>query len=1488
MSWQAGGTNYDGGYSKGPQPMQYGREAPSKVFNGNNWLTTGTRPSDREVTQDHMDALERFFGRPLKPEKLNVYNGYPIETSDLQEAYTGNNTYLRHLIITRIETSKQWPLRICPWQRKEDGMIVQWDEWKFEDALLDPVPEEAPASLVVSTRSSQRVGITRRAKAFQLEVGFYKSPDGDIQYAANIKQIENAIIETACFDIVHSLLSHKLFRDPFTHFRQRHAQDKNLVAKMFRKETGMWAKIDKDPKGAQMVLEQMQKEAGLRGVGPLDTVIMHGNVTKHLAHLPSKFYLNGNGDDGSELPSNLKYFPSRPFTVGDGEAVYDPIESDQTIGEFFPMDDEHLQNVPPNELTTAMHAYDYYTEEDDKMVRMHYTTAAFNCGFWTWDEAAKHKHTYPITSMGADALKDVKTWGQQYQESGRLKAFITTLLGRERRTQADFMDRFGTERTDLTSVAQSNIASTRFEGVGRFLGAGGDSSRKRTTTTLRRDAHPSTTDSNDVDAPLLARTSRARGADGQPIFTGASRTVDTSAFNLFQNVDELSTKQKLMDAWVVEITSIVADTKYAGCRPTFANTDAVLVSLVKYVPVDEFKRLLVALKANIVATLDAMLDRARTLSAPDKSSLFATATAPSLVIEAYAKRFVESDYVGRVNGNATLAAWVDAKDQPFRDASVASYFATHSNCNIKLIGVNGVAPGATVADHWNQICAAITSNDALRSRLLYTYLLTRLSDAAVDHAALLAEWKAAKIPKANMQSMTEHNGSVMVRYLNNRQAELMFEAPSWIHRNASAVLNDTKFKSDVELVAFLKEVAAVPQTTALYNVYVNATATTVLPTVSFSELSNTLNKAAITEADKLLHVVFGKAAAAQKQAYTENSQLFRDFTACVVSKSIPQLKMVLSVASSLYQAVPQTEQLNALNAWFQLVYSECINPAAWDTTSSVDQLVGRYENDLSAYSNFLTGRFSAANSTNGRTFTQSMDASVPDVNFTKQDRDLEVDVLFKNMFDANPGSKFWQNLDEYSRNHHSLTRSKVIAICIAHFEQRKATDRITAEEAILIGARKAMWFLDTVYLKELQAASSRFDANEGDASQPNHPLDTAMLAKRNQVSLAVRSALKLPDELSLDDRRRLLIQVVYEVLYAMNATAALGHSSTAPAVVYNLIKQLSITKSGKTSQVFAPENVSSYTRDVMQHLHNNGCMFAWAASSTPAAAAAATNAMDTTSTIPIAPLLTAELIKRVLNHTSILSGALWKWAMENNMPQPYGFHIWRPHMTWTMATMIMCKGSGNTGRTFYGHNNFMVTTNVALGTFYGVFTMYSKCVIFEPRNIVHAPNSIVIDYKGGCGDSIWNPNSTDDVLAYHTGVMEHDVFVTVHPMNFKSTNSFRDITGTLHQQLRGDSKLDKEMHYPYCHVYAKRWKWVNTKNPFKWDFGAQEQNKKCNTLCFLGYHRKYSHATKSYSEHVEGKGHWGPYTYPGCAEARRGDACMEKPQWCATGAVRLM
>ena len=112
------------------------------------------------------------------------------------------------------------------------------------------------------------------------------------------------------------------------------------------------------------------------------------------------------------------------------------------------------------------------------------------------------------------------------------------------------------------------------------------------------------------------------------------------------------------------------------------------------------------------------------------------------------------------------------------------------------------------------------------------------------------------------------------------------------------------------------------------------------------------------------------------------------------------------------------------------------------------------------------------------------------------------------------------------------------------------------------------------------------------------------------------------------------------------------------------------------------------------------------------------------------PTTTQRILAYCLYHTKITASALQIFSA-NNIVLPVSLLIARPYMTYDMCTCIMMKGGTETGQTFQGHSDFQLGDDVQSKIHYGNYTYYSKAVVTNPKNIIHARNVFANGYVSG-------------------------------------------------------------------------------------------------------------------------------------------------------------
>jgi hypothetical protein len=157
-----------------------------------------------------INKVQPFLGLPPRDAlPMNAYERIPKTNVDLPDVYRGQNLYLRDTIDNLILYDIDWYFSIClPWAYTEQNSI-QYNKWEFDHCLADRVPHEGISRLVTSHRSTFYGSIVRRGLAFKLEVDFYNTDEGILMWYRNCKGISSCVLETQAYDTINELLACK-------------------------------------------------------------------------------------------------------------------------------------------------------------------------------------------------------------------------------------------------------------------------------------------------------------------------------------------------------------------------------------------------------------------------------------------------------------------------------------------------------------------------------------------------------------------------------------------------------------------------------------------------------------------------------------------------------------------------------------------------------------------------------------------------------------------------------------------------------------------------------------------------------------------------------------------------------------------------------------------------------------------------------------------------------------------------------------------------------------------------------------------------------------------------------------------------------------------------------------------------------------------------------------------------------------------------------
>lgn len=227
-----------------------------------------------------------------------------------------------------------------------------------------------------------------------------------------------------------------------------------------------------------------------------------------------------------------------------------------------------------------------------------------------------------------------------------------------------------------------------------------------------------------------------------------------------------------------------------------------------------------------------------------------------------------------------------------------------------------------------------------------------------------------------------------------------------------------------------------------------------------------------------------------------------------------------------------------------------------------------------------------------------------------------------------------------------------------------------------------------------------------------------------------------------------------------------------------------------------------------------------------------------------------------------------------------GVLIFRPNQTYRMASAILAKGGNETGSTFHGHHDFMLSDDIVRKVHVGHYTFYSKSVVKRAKNYVIVEDVFSQGYVGGEGTEFHDADSWNKMIT--EGRSGHDkASLIAIKCNKRPKDTCIDITGrfapSVYETYRGETMDDVEEHYQNSRYVYKNLS-MDRVDMYKVQPTDEYMSrvKRINTVCFRGM--QYTNTGDNGKMEVTqlGTGHWGDKIYPGVKKVRNGENSFMK------------
>lgn len=291
------------------------------------------------IAQQH--ALEPYFGQMDSfQQKLMAQDRFAHETYNLPSAYQGKNKYLQDVLNYMITGEADFYMELLPWVETED-LSIQWEIFTFNKTLFDLEPNQGVPRYVTAEREARSDRLVRRGLGFIIEHGFYTTEMGRRHYLMNLRQITDAVTETAAHGVMIALLgAHQHYAQWIMDHGPRVLRPQDLQ----QRSRNNWGIVQKQERGLYLVDADVKDIMRYEGVSP-DTIIFPSRMGMYASLVPgaeTEYYRKGPGAVANletgpatfQTFRGLRVHESRPFDVDFIGEPYDLLVRERQIGDY--------------------------------------------------------------------------------------------------------------------------------------------------------------------------------------------------------------------------------------------------------------------------------------------------------------------------------------------------------------------------------------------------------------------------------------------------------------------------------------------------------------------------------------------------------------------------------------------------------------------------------------------------------------------------------------------------------------------------------------------------------------------------------------------------------------------------------------------------------------------------------------------------------------------------------------------------------------------------------------------------------------------------------------------------------------------------------------------------------------------------------------------------------------------------------------------------
>lgn len=213
----------------------------------------------------------------------------------------------------------------------------------------------------------------------------------------------------------------------------------------------------------------------------------------------------------------------------------------------------------------------------------------------------------------------------------------------------------------------------------------------------------------------------------------------------------------------------------------------------------------------------------------------------------------------------------------------------------------------------------------------------------------------------------------------------------------------------------------------------------------------------------------------------------------------------------------------------------------------------------------------------------------------------------------------------------------------------------------------------------------------------------------------------------------------------------------------------------------------------------------------------------------------------------------WLNLDANHVHVPINIMLFKPHIEFLMATIIIMKKGESTGASVYTIPDFQVARDGNVKKVLGNYTFWSTAIVQQPKHVSINEALYPIRYLGGCNNEFIR-NASD--LHNGKGIHRPSIIAAVVPVTETNHPRFLSLTGYYADHLYNpDIDSDNVLQWSSAPFYDRIYNFSALAMGVRGMANYETRVVKPNYIVLQGSQFVYSHADKSYSIRIPSQGH---------------------------------